>query len=141
MQKRQLGTNGPWVSALGLGCMGMTPIYAAPDPDEAVATIHAAVDAGITMIDTADMYAGGKNEELVGRALKGIRDKVVLASKFGNMRLPLTVRVPSTASLNTFSKPATRRSSAWTSISSIYTTCTVWIRMCRSRIRSARWRN
>jgi aryl-alcohol dehydrogenase-like predicted oxidoreductase len=66
----------------------MTPIYAAPDPDEAVATIHAAVDAGITMIDTADMYAGGKNEELVGRALVGIRDRVFLASKFGNMRLP-----------------------------------------------------
>lgn len=88
MQTRQLGNNGPHVSALGLGCMGMTPIYATPDPDEAIATIHAAVDAGITMIDTADMYAGGKNEELVGRALKGIRDKVVLASKFGNMRLP-----------------------------------------------------
>ncbi len=88
MKTRRLGSNGPLVSALGLGCMGMTPIYATPDPDEAIATIHAAVDAGITMIDTADMYAGGKNEELVGRALKGIRDKVVLASKFGNMRLP-----------------------------------------------------
>jgi aryl-alcohol dehydrogenase-like predicted oxidoreductase len=68
--------------------MGMTPIYATPDPDEAIATIHAAVDSGMTMIDTADMYAGGKNEELVGRGIKGIRDKVVLASKFGNMRLP-----------------------------------------------------
>ncbi|MDH3386849.1 MAG: aldo/keto reductase [Gammaproteobacteria bacterium] len=88
MQKRQLGSNGPRVSALGLGCMGMTPIYATPDPDEAIATIHAAVEAGITMIDTADMYAGGKNEELVGRALVGIRERVFLASKFGNMRLP-----------------------------------------------------
>ena len=88
MQTRQLGNNGPTVSALGLGCMGMTPIYATPDPDEAIATIHAAVDAGISMIDTADMYAGGKNEELVGRALKGIRERVFLASKFGNMRLP-----------------------------------------------------
>ena len=88
MQTRQLGTNGPRVTALGLGCMGMTPIYATPDPDEAIATIRAAVDAGITMIDTADMYAGGKNEELVGRGIKGIRDRVVLASKFGNMRLP-----------------------------------------------------
>jgi aryl-alcohol dehydrogenase-like predicted oxidoreductase len=68
--------------------MGMTPIYATPDPGEAIATIHAAVDAGITMIDTADMYAGGKNEALVGRALEGIRDRVFLASKFGNMRLP-----------------------------------------------------
>jgi len=88
MQTRQLGSNGPQVSALGLGCMGMTPIYATPDPDEAIATIRAALDAGITMIDTADMYAGGKNEELVGRALQGIRDQVMLASKFGNMRLP-----------------------------------------------------
>ena len=88
MQTRQLGSNGPRVSALGLGCMGMTPIYATPDPDEAIATIRAALDAGITMIDTADMYAGGKNEELVGRALQGIRDQVMLASKFGNMRLP-----------------------------------------------------
>lgn len=88
MQMRQLGKNGPEVSALGLGCMGMTPIYATPDPEEAKATIHAAVDAGITMIDTADMYAGGKNEILVGEGISGIRDKVFLASKFGNMRLP-----------------------------------------------------
>jgi len=68
--------------------MGMTPIYAKPDPDEAIATIHEAVDQGVTLIDTADMYGGGKNEELVGRALEGIRSRVVLASKFGNMRLP-----------------------------------------------------
>jgi len=88
MQTRQLGTNGPRVGALGLGCMGMTPIYDTPDPDEAIATIHAAVDAGVTMIDTADMYGGGKNEELVGRGIKGIRERVFLASKFGNMRLP-----------------------------------------------------
>ena len=88
MQTRQLGKDGPMVSALGLGCMGMTPIYATPDPDEAIATVRAAVDAGITMIDTADMYAGGKNEEFVGKALQGIRDQVILASKFGNMRLP-----------------------------------------------------
>ena len=88
MQTRLLGKDGLRVSALGLGCMGMTPIYATPDPDEAIATIRAAVDAGMTMVDTADMYSGGKNEELVGRAIKGIRDQVILASKFGNMRLP-----------------------------------------------------
>ena len=88
MRTRQLGNKGPMVSAMGLGCMGMTPIYATPDPDEAIATIHAAVDAGVTMIDTADAYNGGKNEELVGRAINGIRDKVFLASKFGNMRFP-----------------------------------------------------
>lgn len=88
MQTRQLGKNGPTVSALGLGCMGMTPIYATPDPEEAIATVHRAVEAGITMIDTADAYNNGKNEELVGRAIAGIRDKVFLASKFGNMRFP-----------------------------------------------------
>ena len=88
MQTRQLGNNGSRVSALGLGCMGMTPIYSTPDPEEARATIRAAVDAGITMIDTADMYAGGKNESLVGEGIAGIRDRIFLASKFGNMRLP-----------------------------------------------------
>jgi aryl-alcohol dehydrogenase-like predicted oxidoreductase len=87
MQQRSLGSKGLKVSALGLGCMGMTPIYDKPDPDEAVRTIHAAIDAGVTMIDTADAYSGGKNEELVGRALAGRRDKVVLATKFGNVRL------------------------------------------------------
>ena len=88
MQKRKLTADGPEVSALGLGCMGMTPIYGQPDPEEAVRTIHAAIDAGVTLIDTADAYAGGRNEELVGRAIAGRRDRVVLATKFGNMRHP-----------------------------------------------------
>ena len=88
MLTRQLGGDGLLVSALGLGCMGMTPIYTTPDPDEAVDTIREAVDRGITLIDTADMYGAGKNEELVGRAIHGIRQQVVVASKFGNMRLP-----------------------------------------------------
>jgi len=88
MQERRLGKQGLKVSALGLGCMAMTPLYDKPDPEEAVRTIHAAVEAGVTMIDTADAYNDGKNEELVGRALKGMRDKVVLATKFGNIRLP-----------------------------------------------------
>lgn len=88
MLTRQLGSNGAIVSAMGLGCMGMTPIYAKPNPEEAISTIHEAVERGVTLIDTADMYGAGKNEELVGKALKGIRGNVVLASKFGNMRLP-----------------------------------------------------
>jgi len=88
MQTRRLGSNGPVVGALGLGCMGMTPIYATPDPDEAIATVRAAVEAGVTLIDTADMYGGGNNEELIGRAIRPIRERIVLASKFGNMRLP-----------------------------------------------------
>ena len=88
MKTRKLGRNGPTVSAMGLGCMGMTPIYAKPDPAEAEKAIHMALDSGITLIDTADMYGGGKNEELVGRALQGVRQQAILASKFGNMRLP-----------------------------------------------------
>ncbi len=88
MKTRTLGSGGPGVSALGLGCMGMTPIYGTPDPDEAVATVHAALDAGVTMVDTADAYSGGKNEALVGKAIAGRRDRVFLATKFGNMRLP-----------------------------------------------------
>jgi aryl-alcohol dehydrogenase-like predicted oxidoreductase len=68
--------------------MGMTPIYARPDPVEALATIREAIMRGVTLIDTADMYGGGKNEELVGQALADCRQQVVLASKFGNMRLP-----------------------------------------------------
>lgn len=87
METRKLGTGGLEAATLGLGCMGMTPIYGEPDPAEAERTIHAAVDAGVTMIDTADRYGNGRNEELVGRALKGRRDKVLLATKFGNIRL------------------------------------------------------
>ena len=84
MQKRRVGPL--QVSAIGLGCMGMTPIYGEPDPDECIATVHRAIELGVTMIDTADMYGGGRNEELVGRALAGRRDRVVLATKFGNIR-------------------------------------------------------
>ncbi len=88
MNKRKLGSQGLKVSAMGLGCMGMTPLYGTPDPEEAKRTIHRAVDAGVTMIDTADAYNGGNNEILVGEALKGLRDRVCLATKFGNIRFP-----------------------------------------------------
>ncbi len=86
MQERQLGPL--HTSAIGLGCMGMTPIYGEPDTDECIRTIHRALDLGVTMIDTADMYGGGRNEELVGQALAGRRQGVVLATKFGNIRTP-----------------------------------------------------
>ena len=77
------------VSAVALGCMSMTPIYGVPDADEAIATLHRALDLGVDTIDTSDAYgANGANEELVGRALKGRREKYVLATKFGNVRLP-----------------------------------------------------
>jgi aryl-alcohol dehydrogenase-like predicted oxidoreductase len=84
MGTRQLGALR--VPAIGLGCMGMTPIYGEPDEGECIATIHRAIELGATLIDTADAYGGGRNEELVGRALKGRRDQVVLATKFGNIR-------------------------------------------------------
>lgn len=83
MNRRKLGALE--VSAIGLGCMSMTPIYGDPDPQEAIATIHRAVELGIDLIDTSDAYGAGKNEELVGRALKGIRNKVIVATKFGNL--------------------------------------------------------
>jgi len=77
------------VSAIGFGCMSLTPIYGVPDPEEAIATLHRAPDLGIDFIDTSDAYgANGANEELVGRALKGRREKYILATKFGNIRLP-----------------------------------------------------
>jgi aryl-alcohol dehydrogenase-like predicted oxidoreductase len=86
MQRRKLGPLE--VSAMGLGCMGMTAIYGDVDEAEAIATIHRAIELGVDFIDTADMYGTGKNEELVGRALRDRRDKVVLATKFGNIRTP-----------------------------------------------------
>ena len=77
------------VSAIGLGCMSMTPIYGVPDPDEAIATLHRAPELGIDFIDTSDAYgANGANEELIGRGLKGRRENYIVATKFGNIRLP-----------------------------------------------------
>ena|SRR3712207_2706737 len=86
MQQRRLGDL--TVSALGLGCMGMSDFYAGRDEAAAVATIHRALDLGVTFLDTADMYGVGRNEELVGRAIQSRRDGVVLATKFGNVRAP-----------------------------------------------------
>ena len=86
MQKRQLGRNGPLVSALGLGCMGMSEFYAGRDDEESVRTIHRALDLGVTFLDTADVYGPHTNEVLVGRAISDRRASVVLATKFGNVR-------------------------------------------------------
>src|SRR5215471_13250758 len=85
MQTRQIGRSGLTVSAIGLGCMGMSEFYGTRDDAESLATIDAALAAGITLFDTADIYGPHTNEELVGRALAGRRDEVVLATKFGQI--------------------------------------------------------
>jgi aryl-alcohol dehydrogenase-like predicted oxidoreductase len=88
MEQRRLGTQGLVVSALGLGCMGMSDFYGGRDDAESTRTIHRAIELGVTLLDTADIYGPFRNEELVGKALEGRRDRVILATKFGNVRSP-----------------------------------------------------
>jgi aryl-alcohol dehydrogenase-like predicted oxidoreductase len=88
MQQRRLGSQGLQVSAIGLGCMGMSQSYGPADEQQSLATIHRALDLGVSFLDTADMYGPFTNERLVGRAVAGHREEVVLATKFGNQRRP-----------------------------------------------------
>jgi aryl-alcohol dehydrogenase-like predicted oxidoreductase len=86
LQKRQLGNNGPSVSAIGLGCMGMSDFYGQADDERSILTIHKTLDLGINFLDTADVYGPFTNERLVGRAIRDRRGEVILATKFGNVR-------------------------------------------------------
>ena len=88
MKQRKLGRGGPIVSALGLGCMGMSEYYGERDEEESLATIHRALELGITFFDTADVYGPHTNEQLLGRALRGHREQVIIATKFGIVRDP-----------------------------------------------------
>src|SRR3712207_6971144 len=86
MDRRNLGSGGLVVSALGLGCMGMSEFYGTADEEESIATIHRALELGVTFLDTADMYGPFTNEKLVGKAIADRREEIVLATKFGNER-------------------------------------------------------
>ena len=138
IQTRQIGSL--TVSALGLGCMGMSEFYGTPDEQGGIDTIHRALDLGVTFLDTADMYGPFTNEQLVGKAIAGRRDEVQLATKFGNERAPgrqhgRHQRHPPTTS----ARPATPRSSGSASTTSTSTTSTASTRRSRSRRPSAPW--
>ena len=140
MQQRRLGTQGLVVSALGLGCMGMSWAYGTPDDAESIATLHEAIERGCTFLDTAEVYGPWKNEELLGRALAGRRDQVVIATKFGFALAPRGQRDRARQPPGARPRGVRRaRCGGSASTPSTCSTSTASIRTCRSRRRSARW--
>ena len=125
MEKVKLGSQGAIVSRMGLGCMGMSEFYGARNDEESAATILRALDLGVTLLDTADMYGIGHNEELVGRTIRGRREEVFLATKFANIRRK-TIRLTgkSVAGRSMCARHAMLRFKGWESIISISTTST-----------------
>ena len=138
MQKIQLGRNGPSVSAFGLGCMGMSGGYGPADEKECIATIHAALEAGITMLDTGDFYGMGQNEMLIREALKGgKRERAFIAVKYGSMRGPDLKSSATTAGRTRPRIISPIRCAGSAPTMSISISRPASIPPCRSRIRSA----
>lgn len=139
MHTRKLGSEGLDVSALGLGCMGMSEFYGARDEAEAVATIHRALELGVTFLDSAHMYGPFTNEVLVGKAIADRGDQVVLATKFGNVRGENGEYLGIRGDADTCGRPATRRSSASASTTSTSNTSTGSTPTRQSRKRCRPW--
>ena len=141
MEPRRLGRQGLTVSAMGLGCMGMSDAYGPADEAESVATIHRALELGINLLDTSDAYGPFTNEELVGKAIRSRRDEVRVATKFGFVGGTEGGGGGIDGGRSTCARPATARSGGWGSITSTSTTSTASIQRSPSKRPSARWRS